>query len=90
MNAVYPVSLLYQIYHDSCFYGFEHDEEKISLYLLCVSETHFCMFYTKQQPHYLNEKLTLPSEKAITECRLVFWAEIGSLIEMKIERNRST
>ena len=87
LNSVFPIQLMKYLWGDRLFYGFEQDEEKLVMYLFTVGETHFCMFLTKQQPHFEEGKLIIPQEKQITECSLVFFAEIGSLKEMTINRN---
>ena len=43
-----------------------------------------------EQPVNKEGKLVIPHEKHISISSLVFWAEIGSLIEIKLDRSNPT
>jgi hypothetical protein len=52
-----------------------------------VSATHVAMFVTKEQPYHQVEGFKIPSEKDITLCMLNFYAELGSLTEIYVDRS---
>lgn len=54
--------------------------------LLDVSATHLAIFTTKEQPFYINDGFKIPSERDITLCMLTFYAELGSITEIFVDR----
>ena len=48
------------------------------------------MFLSKEQPNYKDGKLAIPHENSMTTCSLVFWAEVGSLCEIILNRENPT
>jgi hypothetical protein len=70
------------------FYSFEViGEADFKMIVVDVTATHLCIFTTKEQPYNLGEGFKIPSEKDITLCMLTFYAELGSITEIYVDRN---
>lgn len=73
------------------YYCFEViGEADFRMIVVDVSATHLCIFTTKEQPYHVNEGFRIPPEKDITLCMLTFYAELGSITQIYVDRNNFT
>lgn len=82
------MELIRELRGENIFFALEFTEESdFRMIVMDVSSTHITIFTTKEQPHYEQDGFKIPQEKDISFCMLVFYAELGSVSEIYIDRN---